>query len=56
MIVVTGGLGFIGSHLIKKLNDEGREDIIIVERNLNSLYKQDKFNNIKGCKYEKIIE
>jgi len=31
MIVVTGGAGFIGSAFVAKLNDEGREDIIIVD-------------------------
>ena len=31
MIVVTGGLGFIGSNIIKKLNIGGRLDIIIVD-------------------------
>lgn len=31
MILVTGGYGFIGTNLIKTLNDEGRQDIIIVD-------------------------
>lgn len=31
MIVVTGAVGFIGSNLIKKLNDEGFKDIIAVD-------------------------
>lgn len=31
MIVVTGAVGFIGSCLIKKLNDEGHSDIIAVD-------------------------
>lgn len=31
MIVVTGGAGFIGSCFIKKLNDLGRTDIIVVD-------------------------
>jgi len=31
MIVVTGGLGFIGSNIIKKLNMGGRFDIVIVD-------------------------
>ncbi len=31
MIVVTGGAGFIGSNLVKGLNDRGREDILVVD-------------------------
>ena len=31
MIVVTGGLGFIGSNIIKELNNSGRFDIVIVD-------------------------
>ena len=31
MIVVTGGAGFIGSAFVAKLNEEGREDIVIVD-------------------------
>ena len=31
MIVVTGGAGFIGSHLVSKLNAMGHQDIIVVD-------------------------
>ena len=31
MIIVTGAAGFIGSNLIKKLNDEGFNDLIVVD-------------------------
>ncbi|NQV18101.1 MAG: ADP-glyceromanno-heptose 6-epimerase [Armatimonadetes bacterium] len=49
MIVVTGGAGFIGSNLIKGLNDIGLTNILVVDNlsnstkhlNLNSLYIAD---------------
>lgn len=31
MIIVTGGAGFIGSNIVKALNQRGREDIIVVD-------------------------
>src|SRR6056297_3122004 len=45
MIIVTGGAGFIGSNLIRGLNNAGYEDILIVDdlknghksRNMNAL-------------------
>lgn len=36
MIVVTGGAGFIGSNLIKGLNDAGEDNIIVVDNLSNS--------------------
>ncbi len=50
MIIVTGGAGFIGSNLVKGLNDLGADDILIVDdmtdgnksRNLNPL----RFNDL----------
>lgn len=49
MIIVTGGAGFIGSNIVKKLNDRGIKDILIVDnlkrsekyKNLNALYFKD---------------
>lgn len=31
MIIVTGGAGFIGSNIVKLLNDRGRRDIVVVD-------------------------
>ena len=49
MIIVTGGAGFIGSNIVKALNERGREDILVVDnlenaekhRNLNRLFIAD---------------
>ena len=46
MIIVTGGAGFIGSNIIKGLNERGREDILIVD----DLTEMVKFKNIQGLK------
>lgn len=45
MIVVTGGAGFIGSNIVKGLNLEGRQDIVIVD----DLTDGTKFRNIVDC-------
>lgn len=31
MIIATGGAGFIGSNIVKALNDTGRKDILVVD-------------------------
>ena len=46
MIIVTGGAGFIGSNIVKGLNELGRTDILIVD-NLTNMVK---FKNIQGLK------
>ncbi len=45
MIVVTGGVGFIGSNIVKALNEQGRSDIIVVD----DLSDGRKFMNIADC-------
>ena len=51
MIIVTGGAGFIGSATIKKLNDSGIEQILVVD-NLGS---SDKWKNLVGKKFTDYI-
>ncbi|EXY76409.1 NAD-dependent epimerase/dehydratase family protein, partial [Bacteroides fragilis] len=29
--IVTGGAGFVGSNMVKKLNDKGINDVIIID-------------------------
>ncbi|MCC6982544.1 MAG: ADP-glyceromanno-heptose 6-epimerase [Bauldia sp.] len=45
MFVVTGGAGFIGSHLVKALNEAGESEIIVVD----DLTDGTKFRNLAGC-------
>jgi ADP-L-glycero-D-manno-heptose 6-epimerase len=44
-IVVTGAAGFIGSNLVKALNDRGIDNIIAVD----NLTRADKFRNLVDC-------
>lgn len=44
MIVVTGALGFIGSAMVSRLNQAGRNDLILVD----DLSRTDKLANIKN--------
>ena len=52
MIVITGGSGFIGSNLVKSLNNK-EEEILIVEE-LDTHLK--KFNNLKDLEYLDCID
>ena len=45
MIVVTGGAGFIGSNLVKALNERGRTDVLVVDDLLDGT----KFVNLADC-------
>lgn len=51
LIVITGGAGFIGSCLIRHLNDRGVEHILIVD----DLGKSEKWKNLVGKRYCDII-
>ncbi|MGO8714428.1 MAG: ADP-glyceromanno-heptose 6-epimerase [Smithella sp.] len=51
MIIVTGGAGFIGSAFVWKLNQEGIEDIVVVDR----LGKTDKWQNLVNLRFVNYI-
>jgi ADP-L-glycero-D-manno-heptose 6-epimerase len=46
-VIVTGGAGFIGSAFIWKLNQEGIDDILVVD----SLGTGEKWKNLTGLRY-----
>ncbi len=52
MIIVTGGAGFIGSNLVKGLNERGRRDIIVVD----DLTDGKKFINLVDCDYVEYLD
>jgi len=52
LIVVTGGAGFIGSNVIKLLNDRGYTNIIVVDE----LGTCDKWKNLVGKQFVHILE
>lgn len=51
MILITGGAGFIGSVLAKKLNELGHTDLVIVDK----LESGQKWKNLRGIKYSEYI-
>ncbi len=52
MILVTGGAGFIGSNIVRMLNDMGIEDIIIADH----ICETDKWMNMRNKHYIEYIE
>ncbi|MEA3292834.1 MAG: NAD-dependent epimerase/dehydratase family protein, partial [Pseudomonadota bacterium] len=46
MIIVTGGAGFIGANLVKGLNDQGVDDILVVDNMTNA----EKIRNLADCR------
>lgn len=51
MLILTGGAGFIGSAVLRKLNEMGRDDIIIVD----DLGKGEKWRNLLKGRYADFI-
>jgi len=52
MIVVTGGAGFIGSNLVRGLNERGFDNILVVD----DLSDGDKVRNIEDCDIEDYMD
>jgi ADP-L-glycero-D-manno-heptose 6-epimerase len=52
MIVVTGAAGFIGSCLVQKLNEEGYNDIVVVD----DFSSEEKKGNLEGKKITKWVD
>ena len=50
MHIVTGAAGFIGSNLVAHLNNQGHDDILLVD-NLS----MNKTNNLAGLHFEDLI-
>lgn len=55
MIIVTGAAGFIGSNLVKKLNDEGYRDIVLVDDFSNKQKNKNLENKIYTQKVERTV-
>ena len=51
-IVVTGAAGFIGSNIVRGLNEKGETDIIAVD----NLSRADKFRNIVYCEIAEYLD
>lgn len=52
MIIVTGGAGFIGSNIVKQLNERGRKDILIVD----DLTDGRKCRNLQGLEFADYVD
>lgn len=52
MVIITGAAGFIASYLLQTLNEQGIEDIIIVD----DFSKEVKANNYSSAKYKSAVE
>ena len=50
--IVTGAAGFIGSNLVKALNERGITDIVAVD----NLTKDDKFRNLVDCEIAEYVD
>ncbi|MEZ6183376.1 MAG: NAD-dependent epimerase/dehydratase family protein, partial [Planctomycetota bacterium] len=46
MFVVTGGAGFVGSHLVRRLNADGVDEVLVVD----DLSRGPKVENLADCR------
>src|ERR1700760_3170443 len=51
-VIVTGAAGFIGSNLVKALNERGEQRIIAVD----NLTRADKFKNLVDCEIDDYLD
>lgn len=51
LVILTGGAGFIGSHVVRHLNDQGINNIVIFDE----LKSSDKWRNLVGKKFIDIL-
>jgi ADP-L-glycero-D-manno-heptose 6-epimerase len=51
-IIVTGAAGFIGSNIVKALNDRGEQRVIAVD----NLTRADKFKNLVDCEIDDYLD
>lgn len=52
MYIVTGGAGFVGSNVVRGLNNIGISDILVID----NLKRGDKFFNLIGCKISDYVD
>ncbi len=50
--ILTGGAGFIGSNVLKAMNQRGIANIVIVD----NLQRADKFKNLVGCEFADYLD
>lgn len=52
MILVTGAAGFIGSVIVKELNERGNEDLLLCDH----FESGEKWKNLRGLKYDSFVQ
>lgn len=52
MIIITGGAGFIGSNIVKALNEQGYDKLLIVD----NLTQGEKFTNLVDCEIDDYLD